>query len=109
MDDNRPESRPDARPDLRHDPQRAPLAGTPFGAVPIECLVAVGRARPTIGELLSMGPEAVLLLDRAVDDPVDLYIGDRLVARGHLEEAEPPGSGQLAVRLTEIVERIDRP
>ena len=95
--------------DPRPDPRRQPLAGTPFGAVPIDCIVSVGRARPTIGELLAMGPDAVLVLDRAVDDPVDLYIGDRLVARGHLEEAEPPGSGQLAVRLTEIVERIDRP
>lgn len=100
MDDPRPEP---------HAPPRPPLAGTPFDAVPIDCFVSVGRARPTIGELLAMGPDAVLILDRAVDDPVDLYIGDRLVARGHLEEAEPAGSGQLAIRLTEVVERVERP
>jgi flagellar motor switch protein FliN/FliY len=44
----------------------------------------------------------VLTLDRRVEDPVDLYIGDRLIARGELMELEGDQSGQLAVRLTEV-------
>lgn len=73
----------------------------PFTQVPIEITVSVGRARPIVRDLLRLEREAVLVLDRRVDDPVDLFIGDRLIARGELHEAED-GSGQLAVRLTEV-------
>lgn len=75
---------------------------TPFSQVPVEITISVGRARPTVRELLTMGPDAVLALDRRVDDPVELFVGDRLIARGELTEL--PGDGQLAVRLTEIAQ-----
>ncbi|MEX0278118.1 MAG: FliM/FliN family flagellar motor switch protein [Ruegeria sp.] len=74
----------------------------PFEAVPIEVTVSVGRARPLIRDLLNMGENAVLTLDKRVEDPVDLYVGDQLVARGTLEEVDGDQPGQLAVRLTEI-------
>ena len=44
----------------------------PFEAVPIEVTVSVGRARPLIRDLLSMGENAVLTLDKRIEDPVDL-------------------------------------
>ncbi|WP_371060909.1 FliM/FliN family flagellar motor switch protein [Rhodosalinus sp. 5P4] len=75
-----------------------------FTAVPIEIIVAVGRARPLIRDLLRMGENAVLPLDRRVEDPVELYVGDRLIARGELEEMEGEQAGQLAVRLTEVAD-----
>ena len=73
-------------------------AKNPFSQVPIEITVSVGKARPQVRELLRMGRDAVLTLDRRVDDPVELYVGDRLIARGELQEE----NGQLAVRLTEV-------
>ena len=73
---------------------------TPFAQVPVEITISVGRARPTVRELLTMGPDAVLALDRRVDDPVELFVGDRLIARGELTDLS--GDGQLGVRLTEI-------
>ena len=76
----------------------------PFATVPIEITVAVGRARPMIRDLLQMGPQAVLPLDRRIEDPVELYVGDRLIARGQLEELEGEQTGQLAVRLTEVTD-----
>ncbi|WP_170419895.1 FliM/FliN family flagellar motor switch protein [Ruegeria arenilitoris] len=83
-------------------PASKPERPNPFEAVPIEVTVSVGRARPLIRDLLSMGENAVLTLDKRVEDPVDLYVGDQLVARGLLEEMEGDNAGQLAVRLTEI-------
>lgn len=74
----------------------------PFSQVPIEITISVGRARPQIRELLGLARDAVLTLDRRVDDPVELYVGDRLIARGELEELEGEHAGQLAVRLTEV-------
>ncbi|MEL6464861.1 MAG: FliM/FliN family flagellar motor C-terminal domain-containing protein [Pseudomonadota bacterium] len=74
----------------------------PFTAVPIEITVSVGRARPLVRDLVMLGANAVLTLDKRVDDPVDLFVGDKLIARGTLEEAEGSEDGQLVVRLTEI-------
>lgn len=74
----------------------------PFAQVPIEITVSVGRARPMVRDLLKLSRDAVLTLDRRVEDPVELYVGDRLIARGELEETGGAGSGQLAVRLTEV-------
>lgn len=74
----------------------------PFSQVPIEITICVGKARPLVRELLRMGRDAVLVLDRKVDDPVELYVGDRLIARGELQELDGDQAGQLAVRLTEV-------
>jgi flagellar motor switch protein FliN/FliY len=74
----------------------------PFSQVPIEITVSVGRARPLVRDLLKLSRDAILPLDRRVEDPVELYVGDRLIARGELEETGGEGSGQLAVRLTEV-------
>lgn len=74
----------------------------PFSQVPIEITVSVGKARPLVRDLLRMGRDAVLALDRKVDDPVELYVGDRLIARGELQELDGDQAGQLAVRLTEV-------
>lgn len=87
-------------------PDATPLSETArmFTAVPIEITVCVGRARPLIRDLLRLGENAVLSLDRRVEDPVELYVGDRLIARGQLEELEGEQQGQLAVRLTEVAD-----
>jgi flagellar motor switch protein FliN/FliY len=75
---------------------------SPFGQVPIEVTISVGKARPLVKDLLRLARDSVLPLDRRVDDPVELYVGDRLIARGELQELDGEGSGQLAVRLTEV-------
>ena len=76
----------------------------PFTAVPIEVTVSVGKAKPMIRDLVMLGQNAVLELDRKVDDPVELFVGDRLIARGTLEEVQDDDSGKLFVRLTEVVD-----
>lgn len=75
----------------------------PFDQVPIEITVSVGKARPQVRDLLRLRRDAVLALDRRIEDPVELYIGDRLIARGELHEVEGETPGLLAVRLTEVV------
>ena len=74
----------------------------PFSQVPIEITISVGKARPLIKDLLRLSVDAILPLDRRVDDPVELYVGDRLIARGELTELEGDMAGQLGVRLTEV-------
>lgn len=76
----------------------------PFAQVPIEITISVGRARPLVRDLLALSQDAVLPLDRRVEDPVELFIGDRLIARGELQELDGDRAGQLAVRLTEVAD-----
>lgn len=78
-----------------------------FNQVPIEIVISVGRARPTVRELLRLTRDSVLPLDRRVEDPVELFVGDRLIARGVLEELEGDQAGKMAVRLTEVADLSD--
>ncbi len=91
----------DDRPDTE---TRTDVANNPFVGVPIEILVSVGKARPLIRDLVNLGENAVLTLDKRVEDPVELYVGEQLVARGQLEELDGDRAGQLAVRLIEITD-----
>lgn len=72
--------------------------------VPLEITVSVGFARPLVSELLKLRRDSVLPLDRRLVDPVELYIGDRLIARGELQEMDGDHAGYLGVRLTELVD-----
>jgi len=91
-------------PEILDETQPATLAAAPgaLGQVPIEIVISVGRARPQVRELLRLKRDSVLALDRRIDDPVELYVGDRLIARGQLEELEGDKAGLMAVRLTEV-------
>ena len=81
---------------------RAALRG-----VPIEMRICVGRANPTLAELLELDRDAILPLDTGIDDAVEIMIGDRIVAVGELIEQEDGPPGQLAVRVTEVVDLGD--
>lgn len=76
----------------------------PFTSVPIEITVSVGKARPIVRDLVMLGTNAVLKLDKTINDPVDLFVGDKLIARGVLEEDAKSDNGQLMVRLTEVAD-----
>lgn len=89
--------------DTEDDPDLTPLADSRFSDVPIEITITVGIARPKIRDLLSLDADAVLPLDRALDDPVELYVGEKLIGRGQLEEIDGEGSGRLGVRIVDVV------
>lgn len=78
----------------------------PLRTVSLEITVSVGRARPKIRDLLSMQENDILPLDRKMNDPVELYVGERLIAKGELQLLGEPESGQLAVRLTEVISTV---
>jgi len=69
--------------------------------LPMRLTVCVGGARISVKELLDITPETVIALDSRIDDPAELYIGERLVARGELVELVDDQTG-IGVKLTEI-------
>ena len=78
--------------------------GNPFAGIPIEITISVGKSRPLVRDLLNLKKDTVLPLDKRVEDPVELYVGDKLIALGELQELDGDAAGQLAVRLTEIAD-----
>ena len=86
-------------------PQQPKRSSTPLTSVPIEITVSVGRARPMVRDLLLLGEGSVLTLDKRLEDPVELFVGEKLIAIGVLEVADGEGQGQLAVRLTEVLDQ----
>jgi len=75
----------------------------PLSGLSVQVTVAVGHARPQVKDLLALEQNSILPLDCCIDDPVEVLIGDRLIARGELQEVEGGEPGQLAVRLTEVI------
>ncbi len=84
------------------------LAGEPVGSVENDALVDIeleariqfGAREMTLGELLETGAGDVLELDRLVSDPVDLVVGDRIVARGEVVVV----GGNFALQVTEVLQ-----
>jgi flagellar motor switch protein FliN/FliY len=67
--------------------------------VPVQVSAVLGRARMDVGALLKLGPGAVLELDRKVGEAIDIYVNNRLVARGEVVLVED----KLGVTMTEII------
>ncbi len=67
--------------------------------VPVSVSAVLGRARIDVGELLKLKPGAILELDRKVGEAIDIYVNDRLVARGEVVLVEE----RLGVTMTEII------
>jgi len=67
--------------------------------VPVQVSAVLGRARMDIGNLLKLGPGTVLELDRKVGEAIDIYVNNRLVARGEVVLVEE----KLGVTMTEII------
>jgi len=71
-------------------------------SVPVTLTVSIGQKRLSVSEILELQPESIVALSSKIDDPVDLCIDNKLIARGELVEA---GDGTIAVKIIEIIER----
>ena len=67
--------------------------------VPVRISVILGRARIPVASLLKMDVGTVVELDRQVGEAVEIYINERLVARGEIVLVE----NRLGVTMTEIL------
>jgi flagellar motor switch protein FliN/FliY len=67
--------------------------------VPVRISVVLGRAKVPVSHLLRMDVGTVVELDRQVGEAVEIYVNDRLVARGEIVLVE----NRLGVTMTEII------
>lgn len=86
---------------------KSSLRAAALQAVPIEIRVSVGQARPRLREMMDLEPDAILPLDTRIEDPVLLYVGNKAIAEGELLELDGDQAGQLAVRVTRLLDGPD--
>jgi flagellar motor switch protein FliN len=88
------------------DPGRVPTNAKELEAVydiPVQVSAVLGRSSMQVSQLLKLGRGAVVELDRKVGEAIDIYVNDRLVARGEVVVVED----RLGVTMTEII-KMDR-
>ncbi len=75
----------------------------PVHDIPVRVQAALGRSRMTVAELVNLAKNDVVELDRKVGEPVDIFVNNRLIARGEVVMVDQ----RLGVTLTEIVKLED--
>lgn len=72
--------------------------GAVYG-IPVEVSAVLGKATMQVSSLLKLGRGAVIELDRKVGEAIDIYVNNRLVARGEVVVVED----RLGITMTEII------
>jgi flagellar motor switch protein FliN/FliY len=67
--------------------------------IPVQISAVLGRSTMQVSQLLKLGRGAVVELDRKVGEAIDIYVNNRLVARGEVVVVEE----KLGITMTEIV------
>ncbi|MFA0758390.1 MAG: hypothetical protein PVTTEEND_000259 [Candidatus Fervidibacter sp.] len=102
MSEQRQEVRPVAFPTLSDEPNGHDTA-IPWdllASLELPVQVELGRVEVSLQELLELTPGSVLELDKAVGEPVDIYVAGRLIAKG---EVVVVLGERLGVRITELI------
>lgn len=93
-------------PTLEDEAPGVTLTDTPLssiGEIPVKVTAVLGKTRIDIATLQKMNDGAIIELDRKVGEPIDIYVNDRLIARGELVIAD----GSIGVMLTDVVAPTD--
>lgn len=70
--------------------------------IPVNITVLLGSAKMTVNQLLKLGKGSVVELDKGVGDPVEVFVNNRLVAKGEVVIVED----KVGITLTEIPKDI---
>ncbi len=67
--------------------------------IPVQVSAVLGKSTMQVSQLLKLGRGAVIELDRKVGEAIDIYVNNRLVARGEVVVVED----RLGITMTEII------
>ena len=92
-----------AIPPVELEEERTAAELAPVFDVPVNISAVLGKAHVSVAQLLKLGPGSILELDRKVGEAIDIYVNNRLVARGEVVVVEE----RLGVTMTEIIKDGD--
>ncbi len=89
--------------DLVADGEKSATDLAPVFDVPVNISAVLGKAHMSVAQLLKLASGSVLELDRKVGEAIDIYVNNRLVARGEVVVVDD----RLGVTMTEIIKSED--
>lgn len=69
--------------------------------VPVQMSIVLGSSRLPIRQILKMGRGALIPLDCGYDDPTEIYVDEKLIARGKIHVS----GDRMSIEVTSIVKR----
>ena len=90
-------------PEVPNDEDKTAGDLAPVFDVPVNISAVLGRSTMSVAQLLQLGQGSVLELDRKVGEAIDIYVNNRLVARGEVVIVDE----RLGVTMTEIIKDGD--
>ncbi|MBS0361983.1 MAG: flagellar motor switch protein FliN [Proteobacteria bacterium] len=90
-------------PEVIGDEEKSATDLQPVFDVPVNISAVLGRANLSVAQLLQLAQGSVLELDRKVGEAIDIYVNNRLVARGEVVIVDE----RLGVTMTEIIKGED--
>jgi len=92
-----------AMPDVGDGEEKSATDLSPVFDVPVNISAVLGRSSLSVAQLLQLGQGSILELDRKVGEAIDIYVNNRLVARGEVVIVDE----RLGVTMTEIIKDGD--
>lgn len=90
--------------DLSGDEDENNISLDTVSDIPVQVSVVLGKTSMQVNQLLKLGRGAVVELDRKVGEPIDIFVNNRLVARGEVVVVED----RIGVTMTEIIKADQR-
>lgn len=72
--------------------------------VPLNVSVVLGRTEMELNNLLKLSKGSVIELDRNVNEPVDVYVNDRMIARGEIVVVD----NKIGITLTRLIYKEEK-
>jgi len=72
--------------------------------IPLDITVELGRARMLVNDLLQIGQGSIVELNKPSDEPVEIYINSKLIARGEVVVVDE----KLGIRVTDVISALER-
>lgn len=69
--------------------------------VPVQMSIVLGSSEVPIRQMLKMGRGALIPLDLGYDDPAEIYVDEKLIARGKIQVA----GDRMSIEITDVVKR----
>lgn len=72
--------------------------------IPLDVSVELGKVRMLVNNLLQLGQGSIIELDKPVGEPLEIYINNKLIARGEVVVVEE----KFGIRVTDVVSPLER-
>jgi flagellar motor switch protein FliN/FliY len=72
--------------------------------IPLDVSVELGRTKMLVNELLQLGQGSIIELTKPVGEPLDIYINNKLIAKGEVVVMDD----KFGIRVADIINPVDR-